>query len=49
MSGFSLDNMVIYSGIGLAVKSESGGKLKILKEFDFNWCAFDICGFHVSC
>lgn len=45
MSGFSLDNIMIYSGGELVVKSESGGKLKVLEEFVFYWCVFDICGF----
>lgn len=45
MSGFSLGNVMIYSGVELAVKSESGGKLKILEEFEFCGCVFDICGF----
>ena len=36
---------MIYSGVELAVKSESGGKLKTLEEFEFYWCVFGIFGF----
>lgn len=49
MSGFSLGNVMIYSGVELAVKSESGRKLKILEEFESVGVFLISVGLNVSC